>query len=679
MIKSHFFLLFLIVFSINIFGQEYDSVAFKTEIDELTVIGSIRADENTPVTVKNLDLPTIENISFGQELPTLLNNTQSVTTYSDAGNYYGYTYMRLRGIDQTRINFTLNGVPLNEPEDQGVYFNNYADFTNSIQSMQIQRGVGTSTNGVASFGGSVNFQSVSLAKPFAEFQYGLASYNTQRYSLEYCTGIQNNFSIYTRYSDIHSDGYRYNSANDSKSFYLSGGLFYSKDIITFNSFYGHQENQMAYLATSISDIQNEPRTNYLSPNERDNFKYLFNSVQYTTERFGDVILTSTLYYIRLDGNYGAYGDYERLVPLDSMYNYRLNSNLYGLIINSSQKFGDVNFDAGIHVNWYDRTHSSILEPVETDLYNNTGQKNEYSAFTKVSYDINGVTLYGDLQLRMINFNYIPDMNYDMSASINWTFLNPKVGIVYRLNPYINLYSSIGLSQREPTRLDMLQGYDDIDSSNYVDVGNLSNVQPEKVIDIEAGFKFDYDRIKFDINGFSMQFQNEIAAIGQLSEVYALPLRKNVPTSHRTGIETDFLWKITERFTIENNATFMNAVIDEYITEYDSVTYTDVVPLITPNVIVNTTFNLYMGLFDISLVGKYVSQSYLDNENTVKLPQYYIWDFVLKINMWQSVLDFRANNITNRQYYTGGYVGEPGVPYYYVQMPMNFVGTLKVRL
>lgn len=677
MTRFHIFSLVLIVLSINIFSQEYDSVAFKTEIDEFTVIGSIRADENTPVTLKDLDLEKIESTSFGQELPILLNNTQSITTYSDAGNYFGYTYMRLRGIDQTRINFTLNGVPLNEPEDQGVYFNNYVDFTNSIQSMQIQRGVGTSTNGVASFGGSVNFQSISLANPLAEFQYGLASFGTRRYSLEYCTGIQNNFSIYARYSDAYSDGYRYNSANDSKSFYLSGGLFYRRDIITFNSFYGHQKNQMAYLATSIYDIQNEPRTNYLSADEWDNFKYLFNSVQYTTERFDDVILTSTLYYIRLDGNYDYL--YSPDMYNSDMYNYRLNSNLYGLIINSSQKFGDINFDAGIHVNWYDREHSSILEPIETDLYNNAGQKNEYSAFTKLSYDINGVTLYGDLQLRMINFNYIPDVNYDMPAlSTNWTFLNPKIGFLYRLTNNINFYSSIGMSQREPTRLDMLQGYDDIDASNYVDIGSLSNVKPERVINIESGFKFNYDNIMFDINGFSMQFTNEIAAIGQLSEVYALPLRKNVPKSSRNGIETDLLWKVTERFTLENNTTFMKAVIDEYTTEYDSVTYTNVIPLITPNVISNTTFNYDLKLFNVSLIGKYVSQSYLDNENTVKLPQYYIWDFVLQINLWQSVLDFRVNNLTNKQYYTGGYVGEPGVPYYYVQMPLNFVGTLKLR-
>ena len=199
------------------------------------------------------------------------------------------------------------------------------------------------------------------------------------------------------------------------------------------------------------------------------------------------------------------------------------------------------------------------------------------------------------------------------------------------------------------------------------------------MNIEVGFKFDYDKIKFDINGFSMQFENEIAAIGQISEVYGLPLRKNVPKSSRNGIEIDILWRATDKFTIENNTTFMTANIDEYTTEYDDMVYTDVTPLITPNTISNTRFNYDLKYFNVSVIGKYVSQSYLDNENTVKLPQYYIWDFVLQVNLWQQTFDFRVNNVTDRQYYTGGYVGEPGVPYYYIQMPLNFVGTLKVRL
>lgn len=664
---------FIFIFNFNITPQTSDSTAFSTELEELTVIGSIRADEKTPVTQKTLTLSQIENSSFGQELPMLLNTTQSVTSYSDAGNYFGYTYFRLRGIDQTRINFTLNGIPLNEPEDQGVYFNNFVDFTNSIESMQIQRGVGTSTNGVASFGGSINFQPVSLSKPLVEFQLGLASYNTQRYSLEYCTGIQNNYSVYLRYSDVSSDGYKYNSANKSESVYLSAGLFYEKDIITYNTFYGNQKNQMAYLATSIDDIGINPRINYLSPDERDHFKYWFNSLQHTTNRFLDVTLITSIYYIKLDGNY----DY---LYSPDMYNYRLNSNFMGFISNISKSFGDVKMDGGIHINTYDRQHSSIVKPIETDLYNNTGKKNEFSTFFKIAYEYGTTVFYGDIQFRSVKFSYLPDRNYDIQVDdINWKFLNPKIGFLMKLGRNITYYSSIGMTQREPNRLDMLQGYDDIDEYNYVDIVSLSNVKPEKIINIETGVKFEYTKFKFNITAFTMQFENEIAAVGQISTVYALPLRKNVPSSSRHGFEFDMLWNVSDRFYIENNVTLMNANIDKYTTDYDSITYTDVTPLLTPNTIVNTKFNYDLSLFNVSLIGKYVSQSYLDNENTVVMPQYYVWDFVLQIKIWQHSIDFRANNITNRQYYTGGYVGEPGVPYYYVQMPLNFVGTLKIKL
>ena len=666
-------LLLLLIFTFSITAQTKDSIAFKTELSELTVIGSIRADEKTPVTLKNLNLSQIETLSFGQELPMFLNNTPSVTLTSDAGSYYGYTYMRLRGIDQTRINFTLNGVPLNEPEDQGAYFNNFVDFTNSVESMQIQRGVGTSTNGVASFAGSINFQSVSLCKPLAEVQLGLASYNTNRMSMEYCTGVHNNHSIYVRYSNNHSDGYRDNSANDSRSFYLSGGLFYDNDILTYTGFYGFQKNQMAYLAASINDINVNPRVNYLSPDEWDNFKYLFNSVQYTTKRFDNLVITSSLYYIKLNGNY----DYLN----SDMYNFSVGSNFYGVIINATKKISDFRLDAGIHVNWYNRQHDGLDKTLESHLYSNMGYKNEYSAFSKVSYDIDVLTLYGDIQFRSIIFKYIPDTRYAIRvAPVDWEFLNPKVGALYKLSDDITYYASIGMTQREPNRLDMLQGYDDIDASNYVDIGNLSNVKPEKVVDIESGLKFNYEDVKLDINGFSIQFQNEILPIGPLSTIYGIPLRKNVPTSHTNGIETDFLWHVSDKFSIENNTTFMSAIIDKYTTDYDSIIHTNVSPLIAPHLISNTKFNFDTRLFNVSLIGKYVSQSYLDNENTVKLPQYFIWDFVLQIPIGNQLLDFRANNITNQRYFTGGYVDATNrtIPDHFIQMPLNFVFTLKLR-
>ena len=663
-------MLLLLILTINLtaIAQVSDSVAFSTELTELTVIGAIRADEKTPVTLKNFDLPQIEKYSFGQELPTLLNSTQSVTAYSDAGSYFGYTYFRLRGIDQSRINFTLNGIPLNEPEDQGVYFNNFVDFSNSIQSMQIQRGVGTSTNGVASFAGSINFQSISLANPKIELQYSLASFNTNRFSLEYCTGIQNNYSIYMRYSDVNSDGYRYNSSNNSQSFYFSGGLFYDKDILNFTSFYGHQQNQMAYLATSIYDIEIDPRTNYLSPDERDEFKYFFNSFQYIRQLDNYTTMTASLFYIKLDGNY----DY---LYSPDIYNYRLNSNFYGTLLNVNHKSSNWRIDGGVALSYYDRRHTSIIETIEENLYDNTGYKNETSIFTKISYDFDVLTFYGDLQFRNVRFTYYDDIAV---APITWNFLNPKIGILYNVSKNIIYYASVGMTQREPNRLDMLQGYDDIDEYNYIDVGDLTQVKPEKVIDIEGGIKFDYDKIKFDINGFSMQFENEIAPIGKLSEIYGLPLRKNVPASSRTGVEIDLLWQVTDKFKIENNTTFMTANIDKYTTEYDSITYENAVPLLTPKTISNTAFNYDLNLFNVSIIGKYASQSYLDNENTVVMPQYFIWDFVLQVKFWEHVFDFRVNNVTNQQYYTSGYVGEPGVPYYYIQMPLNFIGTLKLK-
>jgi iron complex outermembrane receptor protein len=225
---------------------------------------------------------------------------------------------------------------------------------------------------------------------------------------------------------------------------------------------------------------------------------------------------------------------------------------------------------------------------------------------------------------------------------------------------------------------MLFGEDDINEDNVDDIRDFTQVSPEKVLDYEAGIQYNTTDINVQLNGFTMLFENEIAAIGQLSMI-GLPLRKNVDDSRRTGLELDFNWRVSNKITLENNTTYMTANIEEYTTDFDGMTYTDVVPLLTPNWIVNTTLRYRIGTpIELSLTSKYVGESYLDNENTVMMPSYFIWNFGFIVHVLQHSVDFRVNNLTDRLYFSGGYVGEPGVPHYYVQAPMNFVGTIYLR-
>lgn len=245
----------------------------KLQLEEVS-INAVRSDKKLPVTETTISKANIDQNYTGQEMPVILAKTPSITWYSDGGNYTGYSYLRLRGLDQTRVNFTLNGVPLNEPEDQGAYFSNYPDFLNSIGSIQIQRGVGISTNGSASFAGSVNMESPSLNdSAYTEINTSYGSYHTYRLSPEFNTGLlKNNWSFYGRYSNVGSNGFREHSGTKGQSFFFSGGYIGKKGILKFTSFNGNSKNEMAYLAVVDTTLKNNYRANSLTQDEKDEFK-----------------------------------------------------------------------------------------------------------------------------------------------------------------------------------------------------------------------------------------------------------------------------------------------------------------------------------------------------------------------------------------------------------------------
>ncbi len=644
---------------------------------ETVSINAIRAEKGLPVTETTMNREGIEHNYTGQEMPVVLAKTPSFTWYSDGGNYTGYSYLRLRGLDQTRVNFTLNGVPLNEPEDQGAYFSNYPDFLNSIHSIQVQRGVGISTNGAAAFAGSVNMESPRLTDSSCfKLQTSYGSFNTYRISPEFNTGLlKNNWSFYGRYSKVASDGFREHSGTAGQSFFFSGGYLGKKGILKFTSFTGDSKNQMAYLAVSDSVLRKNYRANNLTEDEKDAFKQSLAMIQYIIPAGKKSIISSTLYYNYLQGGYS-------ILFIPDLYYYSVKSDFYGGILNYQYQNNSFKINAGLHRNTYSREHSSAILPIQSNLlYKNTGRKSEFSSFLKCSYQFRIWTFFGDAQYRYTQFNYQSDKNEPLYIiPVNWNFFNPKAGVSCSISNKHLLYFSFGKSSREPTRNDLFAGYDNMDSLNYQEIGDLHKVIPETVRDFELGTKLLFNRCELNLNVYDMQFKNEIAAIGQLSYI-GLPLRKNVAASYRRGIELDLSAVLFKQVSVITQANVSYNKIKTYTTEYDSSTYQNVQPLLTPPVVINQTI-IYTATkwFSTEISARYLSRTYLDNSNNTAyiIPSSFIINAAIRIKFLKHhSVNFMMNNLANQRYFTSGYV-QSGQPYYFAMATRNLFVTLMLK-
>jgi iron complex outermembrane receptor protein len=474
---TKYFILFLLTSLACLQLKAQDTLRRDTTNALKEVIVIYQADKRTPITFQNISSKDLKTKSTGQEPSFLLSETPSITNYSDAGNSQGYSYFRLRGIDQTRINMTLDGVPLNEPEDQGAYFSNYPDILNSVSKIQIQRGVGTSKNGVASYGGSVQLFSPNLYDSTKiTFGLGYGSFNSLRAFGEYNSGVKNRKALYIRASQIYSDGYKYNSSNNSKSVFMSSGLFYDKSTWKMNLLAGHQQNQLAWLGVSDSLISIDRQTN-ANKNERDQFTQCLAQLQNNWRPNNSSSVQTSVYYTFLKGNYDFnLNSFLGLPITDELYNYAFQSNLIGFFSNYTFSKNRFKSTTGVHGNIYNRQHLGSEKSLG-QLYQNTGYKNEASAFTKADYTFNRFTFFADIQYRYSTFDYKGTVALD---KMQWHFINPKAGLSVEVKPNSIIYYSIGSTGREPTRNDLFGGNDDLLADS---LGNaiVSIKTPENVV------------------------------------------------------------------------------------------------------------------------------------------------------------------------------------------------------
>ncbi len=668
-------------------------------VETITVVG-IRAGDEVPVTKRNLDREEIDWLSYGQDLPKLLQYTPSTNWYSDSGIGSNYSYFSLRGVQQTRINMTFDGAPLNDPAEHALFFNNFHDFSNAVDSIQIQRGVGTSSVGAPSYGGSVNFASPpAAAERGGDVRLAAGSFDTLRGSLAYESGLTDNgLFVAGRFSFAETDGYRDNSGSEHKTFYLNAGWQGERSSLKFVSFSGDENSQLAFLAVEPEVLEQNRRFNPLDEEERDNFGQDFAQLKYTRALGEETLMTASFYYNGADGWFRLWDD---PVEQNELLQFGIDQYFVGSMVTASKTTDRLSTTVGIHFNDFRGDHS--LDISDDQIYLNTGFKQTANGFVKAEYQMGRWLLYGDLQLRWAEFEYKGDIDL---GSVDWTFLDPKIGFRRAISRGMSVYASIGRAQREPTRMDLLLGED-----NATIPHDLEAVKPEEVVDLEAGVNLNTPKLALDANIYAMEFTNEIALNGELSEI-GLPLRENVDDSYRRGVEVDLEWQMARSWSLLHSANLSRNRIQSWTQFYDvfddqgefvgseSITYKNVPPLLSPEAILNLGIEWSHRMTDVALIGRYVSAAQLDNTGLkeFRLPSYSNLDLRASLDLrrwWKAgqprVTLFINNVLDNKDQFPSGYSYQflvqdspgqttlDGIPFYYPLATRNAMLTLAFNL
>ncbi len=584
-----------------------------TAVEEAVTVVGIRAGEDVPITKRNMDHEEIEKLSYGQDVPTLLQYTPSVTWYSDSGVGSNYSYFSMRGIQQTRINMTFDGAPLNDPAEHALFFNNFHDFTSTVDSIQIQRGVGTSSVGSPAYGGSVNFASAGASLTnHGDARVVLGSYDTARASVGYDSGlIGNGFWVSGRFSYATTDGYRDSSGSEHNTFFWNAGWQGERASLKFVGFSGREKSQLAYLAVEPEILAENRRFNPLTAEDRDDFGQDVAQIKYNQALGDNTLLTASFYYNGADGWFQLWDD---PVAQTDLLRFGIDQGFYGSMVTVSTGTENLSATLGFHFNDFEGDHFLDTDALGR-VYTNTGFKNTVNAFGKVEYRIADTILFGDLQWRWAEFSYAGDIDL---GSVDWSFVDPKVGVRQLISPRVSLYASIGRAQREPGRLDLFLGED-----NATIPHDLEAVKPESVVDIEAGVAYNSRSLALAANVYFMEFRDEIALTGELSEV-GLPLRRNVDSSYRRGIEVDLKWMPVQNWSLLNSLNLNRSRIEEWTHFYDvydaggnwigsePITYFDVPHLLTPALTLNLGVEYALPSTDVAVMGRYVNHSQLDN-------------------------------------------------------------------
>ena len=702
--------------------------------DEIKVI-STRAKYNSPFAFTNISKSFIEKNNSGKDIPFLINSTPSTYSTSDAGNGIGYTGVRIRGSDATRINVTINGIPYNDSESHGVFWVNVSDLASSANSIQVQRGVGSSTNGGGAFGGTVSIKTGKASEDFKlKYSSSAGSYKSFKNTLELNSGlIKNKINMNLRLSKINSDGYVDRATSDLKSYYASASYYSDKtsiDLInfsgkerTYQSWWGTPEGRInndieemnnviannGYSDEQADNLLNSGRTfNYYTyDNQTDNYQQDHYQMHFNHDISNTANLHLALHYtygrgyyeeFREDDNLSNYYDFLENKSLDLVRRRWLSNHFYGLTYSFSKKFDKSEINIGGALNEYDADHfGEIIQPqlmVSEPYYFSKSFKKDGNIFIKYNLNITeSAELFTDMQLRGYSHKMKGNDNDKSIIDVdkNNIFFNPKIGLTKSLNDKVILYGSVAVANREPIR------------SDYID----SKIEPkhESLVNIELGKGFNYNIGSFNTNLYLMEYNNQLITTGEVNDVGAY-IRENVKKSRRFGVEfTNVLnskdFYVNSSLSLSRNLVYnFNETLYDYGADFSQYNIIENKYVITdlafsPGVLLNNHFEWKANKFlSFILNSKYVGKQYLDNTSNEKrvLKDFLINDFKIQTNLTNNVFNnlffkIEINNIFNVKYssngYTFGYYGgmdyEVRENYFYPQATRNIMFSVSIEI
>ncbi len=656
---------------------------------ETVFINASRADEQSPLTFTNLNMEAIEELNSVEDMPYIMEFTPSVVTSSDAGAGVGYSSIRIRGTDLTRINVTINGIPYNDPESHAVYWVDLPDFASSVQNLQIQRGVGTSSNGAAAFGASINIQTTNASpEPYAELHSGVGSFNTFRNTLKFGTGIlKNKWAVDARLSHIKSEGYIDRAFADLQSFFLTATHYGKKSVLMFNVFGGKEKTYQAWYGVPSELLQTNRTYNpYTYENQTDNYLQNHYQLLYSKTLTDDLMFNLSGFLITGIGYYESYDDGAAfttygldefiLVDQDTVYNSDviqqkwLDNIFYGLNYSLEYKYKRGKAILGGGWNNYEGDHFGEVIWMQYNAgntenhfqwYENTGEKNDFNIFLKSDYFITEkVKFFADVQFRRIDFSMdgLHDDFRDLTQEHEFNFVNPKTGLYFMPNDRHHFYVSFARSNREPSR------------NNYRDADNNYQPKAEKLNDFELGYTLRRKKSLINLNVFYMDYKDQLILTGEINNV-GMPIMTNVDKSYRMGIElsgnvdmTDWLqWKLNYAFSTNKIMEFT-----EYVDDWDAWIQKEhnlgtVDMAFSPDHIFSSIIGFDLNKnFSFQILSKYVSSQFIDNTSseTRSLDPYLVNDarlvykFVCKKNTSGRVY-VKLNNLLDEDYETNAWV------------------------
>ena len=645
--------------SLNVLAENVVTPVDTTlSINEVTVTSLYRNNVNVSYLIDN---KTLISENYGQEPSHLFAYMPSVFDMNDNGTNFGYGYFRIRGLDQTRINVTLDGMPWNESEDYGSYFANSPDLMSSMHSIKVERGSSSTNNGTASSGGSINLESTNLLKDTLSYGYvGAGSYNTYKTSIVYNSGLIGKSAFHIKATQQQTDGFKDYAFNNSQAFTFKYGYFFndnhSIDVLSLN---GRHRNGQAWLGSTKAELAANKYANGNVKEDDDEWFQSINKVQYKGKLNDNVFLTASAYLQYQNGWYNMDLDNYMLrmadatwAPTGIRYSYGLTHYLYGG--NAAIKYTKNNLalTAGTNIYWYQREHFmndklkehyANVDPSE--FYDNTGYKNDINGFAAISYTLGKFNFGANVQYRHVGFDYTDHMvpvNYDKNAlGTVWDFVNYGINAEYKINNINKLYVRYAEVSREPTRTDMFGGFE------YYP-GELATNTAERSYDVETGYEVASNKIKANVNLYYMFFKNERVLNGQYG-LNGLPNHDTADRSYRMGAEVSVDWNFFDNFHyMVNTSLSRNKITTD---TYDNKTH-----ILTPAFVFNNDIFYTAKNWKVGVNNRYHSKMYIDMDNNFDIPEFLTFNLYGSYSINKFEFSAHVNNVFNRTNYYNAAIG-----------------------